>query len=173
MDTLDNVLRIATQDLEPALRVPPAPPPRPPFPARSAAATPHPPAHRTYAVDLLKTDTEGWDVVALAGAPATLAATRMVLWECHMKMATEGGPRTTHAQAGALLAAAGFESYKLSAHALLRFDGEWYNQRLDKGRWMGWHNCLAVRRNDPVRRKLLSRLNGLPACAAPWGLADM
>lgn len=162
MDTLDNVLRVATRDLAANLRVPPH------APGSSPPAAPAP--RRKYAVDLLKTDTEGWDVVALAGAPATLAATRMVLWECHMKMATEGGPRTTHRQAAALLSAAGFDSYKLSAHALLRFDGDWYDARLDKGRYMGWHNCLAIRRDDPARQQVLSRLNGLTACVRPWGL---
>lgn len=157
MDTLDNVLRVTTRDLAPNLRVPP----------RAAPFAPR----RTYAVDLLKTDTEGWDVVALAGAPATLAATRMVLWECHIKMAVEGGPRTSHAQAADLLTAAGFESYKLSAAAVLRFDGAWYDGRLEKGRYMGWHNCLAIRRDDPARAQVLARLNGLPACVGPWGLA--
>lgn len=162
MDTLDNVLRVATRDLAANLRVPPH------APGSSPPAAPAP--RRKYAVDLLKTDTEGWDVVAFAGAPATLAATRMVLWECHIKMATEGGPRTTHRQAAALLSAAGFDSYKLSAHALLRFDGDWYDARLDKGRYMGWHNCLAIRRDDPARQQVLSRLNGLTACVRPWGL---
>jgi len=155
MDTLDNVLRRATQTLPPALRVPPV------------AGTPR---RRTYPVDLLKVDTEGWDVVALSGAPATLAATRMVLWECHIKMAVASGPRTTHAQAAALLDAFGFESYKLGRDALLRFDGDWYDRRLDVGPYMGWHNCLAVRRDEPLRRRLLSKLNGIQACAAPWGL---
>lgn len=165
MDTLDNVLRVATRDLAPNLRVPPRPPKSSPLVSPAAP-------RRKYLVDLLKTDTEGWDVVALAGAPSTLATTRMVLWECHMKMATEGGPRTTHKQAAALLAAAGFESYKLSSASLLRFDGDWYDARLEKGRYMGWHNCLAIRRDDPARSQVLARLNGLPACIGPWGLKD-
>jgi len=114
---------------------------------------------------------EGYDVVALAGAPATLSASRLVLWECHAYMrAALGGPGTTHRQAAAALAAAGFESYKLGRHKVLRFDGGWYQPALDVPEFMGWHNCLAVRRGDPLRGVLLRKLNGLPECVGPWGL---
>lgn len=155
MESLDTILRKATASLPPPERLP---------------RTGRPHHSRKYAVDLLKTDTEGYDVVALTGAPQTLASARFVLWECHIKMATTSGPGTSHAGAAAALAAAGFESYKLSPQTILRFDGKWYDWRLDKGRYMGWHNCLAVRRDDPLRRPLLSALNGLPECSVPWGL---
>jgi len=154
---LDKILADATATDPPPLRLP-HPPSRPP-------------RGRTYPIDLLKVDVEGYDVVALTGAPATLAATRLLLWECHAYMqGALGGPGTTHVQAAAALAAAGFESYKLGRHAVLRFDGDWYQPALDVPDFMGWHNCLAVRGGDPLRGGLLRQLNGLPECVGPWGL---
>lgn len=162
MDTLDNILTAATAGLPPSQRLP-----RPP------AGTP--PTARTYPIDLLKIDVEGYDAAALAASPATVSAARLVLWECHQLMrAVAGGPGTTHAGAAAAFAGLGFESYKLGRGAtLLRFDGDWAEPALDEPAYMGWHNCIAVRRDDPLRAALLRELSkNLPACQGPWGLRD-
>jgi len=146
VDTLDNI--VANPELVPAGWVDPA---------------------RKYPIDLLKTDLEGWDVVGLQGAPNVLRRTRFVIWECHLLMALVNGPKTTHAQGAALLEAAGFESYKLSPQ-FVRFDGAYALPELDDRANMGWHNCFAMRSDDPVRRELLSRFNHLFQCVKPFGL---
>jgi len=136
---------------------------------------PHTPAgltatRRTHPISLLKTDTEGWDIPVLAAAPRAVAAARFILWECHRYMATEGGPRTSHAAAAELLSAAGFEVYKLGATASLRFDGPFAVGALDVPAYMGWHNCLALRRDDPLRAVIVGGL-GVPAgCAGAYGV---
>jgi len=136
---------------------------------------PHTPAGltatgRTHPIGLLKTDTEGWDVPVLAAAPRTVAAARFILWECHESMAREGGPRTSHAVAAGVLAAAGFEVYKLGAAASVRLDGPFADGAFDEPAAMGWHNCFALRRDEPLRAALVGRL-GVPAgCAAAYGV---
>lgn len=160
MDTLDNILAAATAHLPPPRRLP-----WPPAGARCG---------RTYPIDLLKVDVEGYDAAALTAAPATLAASRLVLWECHALMQVRrGGPGTTHAAAAAALAAAGFESYKLArGPSVVRFDGAWADARHDAGDYMGWHNCVGVRRDDPLRRSLLRSMNSIKACEGAWGLRE-
>lgn len=161
VNTLDNILAAATAGLPPSQRLP-----RPPSGTLSA---------RTYSIDLLKIDVEGWDVSAMAASPATLSASRLVLWECHALMqAAEGGPGTTHDAAAAMLAGLGFESYKLGrGSTLLRFDGDWGNAMLDEPKYMGWHNCLAIRRDEPLRVPLLRSLSkNIQECLVPWGLRE-
>lgn len=119
---------------------------------------------RRYPIDLLKIDTEGWDVTALQGAHAALQRTRFVLWECHLLMALVNGPRTTHVQAAALLASYGFESYKVSPQ-FVRFDGPYSMPELDERSNMGWQNCFALRADDPLRPELLGRFNHIFQCS--------
>ncbi|GAB0498232.1 hypothetical protein MMPV_009573 [Pyropia vietnamensis] len=161
VDTLDNILKAATSGLPPSQQLP--------WPPSGT------PSARTYPIDLLKIDVEGYDVAAMTAAPFTLSASRLVLWECHALMqAAEGGPGTTHAAAAAMLAVLGFESYKLGRDStLLRFDGDWADPTLDEPLYMGWHNCLAIRRDDPLRVPLLRSLSkNIKDCEWPWGLQE-
>jgi len=86
---------------------------------------------RKYPIDFLKTDMEGWDVTGLQGASGIRRRTRFVLWECHLLMTLANDQRTTHAQGAALLAEAGFETYKISPQ-FVRFDGAYAMPELDQ-----------------------------------------
>lgn len=132
-----------------------------------------PPTNRTYPISLLKTDIEGWDISVLAAAPATLAATRIIVFECSRLMnKTSGGPGTTHAAAAATLAAAGFEVYLLGLAAAVRFDGPYALPELDTRELMGWHNCAAVRRDEPLRTGVLRELGVLNQCVRAYGVGE-
>lgn len=132
-----------------------------------------PPTNRTYPIALLKTDVEGWDIPVLAAAPVTLAATRFILFECSRLMAaTPGGPGASHAAAGATLAAAGFEVYLLGLAAAVRFDGPYAQPDLDTRELMGWHNCAAVRRDEPLRVGVLRELGVLDECVRAYGVGE-
>ncbi|GAB0490269.1 hypothetical protein MMPV_001501 [Pyropia vietnamensis] len=151
-----------------------------PLPLDVLLAPPHTPAsvrphtNRTYPISLLKTDVEGWDVAVLQGAPVTVAATRFILFECSDLMATatrgRDGPRSSHAAAAEMLAAAGFEVYLLGRDMAVRFDGPYRDAGLDSPELMGWHNCAAVRRDEPLRVGLLTALGVLDECAGAYGV---
>eukprot|EP00002_Diphylleia_rotans_P006879 TRINITY_DN16318_c0_g1_i1.p1 TRINITY_DN16318_c0_g1~~TRINITY_DN16318_c0_g1_i1.p1 ORF type:complete len:396 (+),score=79.15 TRINITY_DN16318_c0_g1_i1:112-1299(+) len=101
---------------------------------------------------LLKIDTEGFDVVVLRGAPWLLSRVRIILFECHVMMRTDphAGPGTTHNEAQELLASFGFETFKLGADQWIPFTGVFYHPAVDLLEYMGWHNCAAIRRTDPL-----------------------
>lgn len=130
-----------------------------------------PPTNRTHPISLLKTDVEGWDIPVLLAAPATLAATRFLLFECHALMAAAGRPAgSSHAVAAGHLAAAGFEVYKLGRERSVRLDGPFGLAEVDEPRWMGWHNCAAVRRDDPLRVGVVRDLGVLDECVHSYGV---
>lgn len=174
--------------LIPSYPPPPSPPPPhwppqtvPTMPLDVLLSPPHtpasvrPPTTRTYPISLLKTDAEGWDVAILRGAPATLGAARFLLFECSNLMAlppSRGGPASTHAEAAATLAAAGFEAYLLGRTAAVRFDPPFGDAGLDTPPLMGWHNCVAVRRGEPLRGELLRELGVLPECVGAYGVGE-
>ena len=64
---------------------------------------------------LLKTDTEGFDVIALRGAKKLLMKTDMVIFECHfIQRKKAGGPGTTDYEVAQDLSDLGFEVYHRS-----------------------------------------------------------
>lgn len=166
----------ARADLPPRLCVSPPPQTVPVLPLDQLLAPPHtpawlrPPTNRTYPISLLKTDVEGWDIPLLLSAPATVAAARFILFECHALMAVPGGPGSTHAAAAARLAAAGFEVYKLGRERSVRFDGPFAMADLDEPAQMGWHNCAAIRRDEPLRVGVVRDLGVQDECVRPYGV---
>lgn len=129
----------------------------------------HPPTTRTHPISLLKTDVDGWDIPLLLAAPATVAAARFILFECHELVASPGSPpAASHAAVAARLAVAGFEVYKLGREAAVRFDGAYGMAELDQPATMGWHNCAAVQRDEPLRAGVVRDLGVLEECVGPY-----
>ncbi|GAB0490687.1 hypothetical protein MMPV_001924 [Pyropia vietnamensis] len=150
----------------------------PVLPLDKLLAPPHTPAwlrpatNRTYPISILKTDVEGWDIPLLLSAPDTVASARFILFECHALMAIPGGPGSTHAAAAAGLAAAGFEVYKLGRERSVRLDGPFAMADMDEPGQMGWHNCAAVRRDEPLRVGVVRELGVLDECVGPYGVGS-
>jgi len=105
---------------------------------------------------LLKTDTEGFDVIALRGAKKLLMKTDMIIFECHfIQQKKAGGPGTTDYEVAQDLSDLGFEVYHLHPEAILRFDGEFYDPIYDIKK--GWQNCFAVKSNYAHKRNIIDQ----------------
>lgn len=82
---------------------------------------------------LLKTDTEGFDHLALSGAAGIVPHTRFIIFECHyLQRADRGGPGTSLNQTQEFLSSFGFAVFKIGSDFLMRFDGDCYYPGLDE-----------------------------------------
>ena len=128
----------------------------------SAAAVNYAQDSQLYEITLLKTDTEGYDTLVLLGGKETLKKTGMVIFECHLlEDAEQGGPGTTHYQAGKFLEALDFRVFKIGRNTLLEFTSSLYNSLIDINK--AWSNCLALRKGHPWELMIYERY-GLIGC---------
>uniref|UniRef100_A0A6U9Q7W0 Methyltransferase FkbM domain-containing protein n=1 Tax=Picocystis salinarum TaxID=88271 RepID=A0A6U9Q7W0_9CHLO len=110
----------------------------------------------------LKSDTEGFDYRAMRGAKNVVSHTRIYLFECHKLQRLA---RSTHRMTSVFLGEQSFDVYKLSPAQLVLFGDEFYNRLVDRKKFMGWQNCVAIHRLDPVHPLLFARLNHLKPCS--------
>lgn len=109
----------------------------------------------------LKSDTEGFDFNVMLGGTGVLNQTRLYLFECHKLQRLAG---STHKKTAVFLSRLGFDVYKLSPGQLVAFGDEFYNRVVDRKKFMGWQNCLAIHKQDPIHHEMFSRLNTLDSC---------
>eukprot|EP00002_Diphylleia_rotans_P022503 TRINITY_DN4406_c0_g1_i1.p1 TRINITY_DN4406_c0_g1~~TRINITY_DN4406_c0_g1_i1.p1 ORF type:complete len:386 (-),score=57.72 TRINITY_DN4406_c0_g1_i1:108-1265(-) len=122
---------------------------------------------RQAVIPYLKIDTEGFDVVVMAGARRVLNRVRILLYECHILMRSDinNGPGTTHKDAQEILTSHGFLTFKISARQWIPFTGSWYNPLIDDARHMNWQNCIAIRPFDPLLPILYEKHNLYSDCS--------
>ena len=112
-------------------------------------------------VTILKLDLEGYDTLALLGAPVLLSITGIVVFECHsLEERHNGGPGTTQYQVSQYLHKLGFDVFKIGTRALIEFGGDAYSPIMDVSKY--WSNCLAIKKNHFWKANIFS--NYLPQC---------
>eukprot|EP01079_Euglenida_sp_SAG-EU17-18_P007195 gene7195-6797_t len=104
-----------------------------------------------------KVDAEGFDPPVLFGAPATLAKTRVVVFECsqHWK---QGGSGHGLSDVVRYLCGKGFLTFQVGDSYFMDLAGDMWDRAYDDCRV--WSNCMAVRPDhpDPVRSLATSNL---------------
>jgi len=116
-------------------------------------------AHGFDILDLLKIDTEGFELPVLRGATKVLKSTKVVLWECgHFRQGS------TMAGAVSLLHELGFDSFLLSNRLPVFISGAYWASNYDT---RGWRNCASFNRKYVSARVLRAILDDYPNFAAP------
>ena len=111
-------------------------------------------------VHIMKTDTEGFDLIALRGAKRILAKTDLLIFECHdLQTESRGGPGTSDFEAQQEMSELGFELYHIHPKTLLRFDGNFYHWKYDARKQ--FQNCFAVKKDYIYKDDILSQYENI------------